>query len=126
MARELVRIDGLGGVLDTLRQLPPALVSTRGGPVRVALRKAAVLIQRAAQQNVRRIVEEPNRGGRPSFSTGALEASIRVRRLRMRAGVNGEAYWVGIGKVTRKYANTKQNRRRRRVGADYEILPPTY
>ena len=87
---EGVRIEGLDGIIGMLKQLPPEVVSKRGGPVRAALRKAAVVVQKEAQANVRRIVAEPNIGGRPSRSTGALEKAITVIRRRPRGGINGE------------------------------------
>lgn len=126
MAGESVRIEGLRGVLQTLRDLPPELVSKGGGPVRTALRRAAVLIQKQAQANVERIVADPNIGGRESKSSGALRDSITTRRLRMPSGQKGERYWIGIAPLKRKYADTRKNRRKQRVGKFYVILPPTY
>lgn len=126
MAREVMQLQGLDGVLKTLESLPPELVSRNGGPVRAALRKAAVLIQRQAQANVQRIVDKPNIGGAPTKSTGALKDSITVRRIRPPRGGKGERFWVGIAPLKRKYANTKYNVRKQRVGKEYTILPPTY
>src|SRR5207237_3560149 len=37
-----VKLHGLDEIMKTLRELPAELASTRGGPVRTALRKAAV------------------------------------------------------------------------------------
>lgn len=123
MATEFVRIEGLKGVLDVLKQLPPEVTSKRGGPVRASLRKAAQVLQKEAQANVRKIVLEPNLGSIPSLSTGALEKSISVLRRRF---VGGEKYTVGISKLKRARADTKANRRSRTVGKEYEVLPPTF
>lgn len=126
MPVESFRIEGLKGVIDTLKSLPPELVSRRGGPIRTALRKAAKVIQDEAKLNVRNIVAEPNLGGVPTRSTGALEKSITIKRRRPRAGVNGEVFTVGISKVKGTYGDTKKNRRSGKVGNQYDQLPPTF
>lgn len=95
MARESVRIEGLEGVVKTLRALPAELVSKNGGPVRYALRKAAVVIQKQMQTNVRSIVLEPNEDGRPTESTGLLEKNIAVKRSAPR-GKKGEGMLVYV------------------------------
>lgn len=95
MAREVMTIRGLEGVLDTLKQLPPEIVSRRGGPVKSALRKAALVIRKEAQANVRKIVLEPNVDGLPSDSTGLLEKSIIASRNPRPVGAN-EQYLVRV------------------------------
>lgn len=125
MAVETVRVEGLAGVLRTLEQLPPEIVSKAGGPVKFALRKAGLMIRDRARANVDAIVAEPNIGGRPSKSTGALKESIVYKRRRIK-GQNGEAAWVGIVPLKKQYANTRANRRKDRVGKSYVVLPPTY
>ena len=82
MAIESFRVEGLQGVLDTLKQLPPELVSKNGGPVRTALRKASVLIQKQAQANVQSIMDTPNAGGMPAESTGLLLKNIITQRIK--------------------------------------------
>lgn len=123
---ESFKILGLAGVLDTLKQLPPEVVSKNGGPIRSALRKAAQVIQKEAQANVRRIVAEPNIGGAPSKSTGALEKSIKVTRGKMRGGLKGETALVTIPPIRKKYADTRLNRRKHRVGKIHSVSPLTY
>lgn len=93
---QLQYVKGLEGILDTLKRLPPEIVSKGGGPVRVALRKAGVVIQQEAQANVRRIVEEPNKDGQPSSSTGNLEKAIIVSRKKPAPGFKGERYHVRV------------------------------
>ena len=95
MARETVRIEGLAGVLDTLKSLPPEIVSKRGGPVRKALRRAAVQMVLAAKLNVQKIIDTPNVGGMPTRSIGHLKKNIYTMRGRkMRA--KGELYLIGV------------------------------
>jgi HK97 gp10 family phage protein len=93
---QLQYVKGLEGILDTLKRLPPELVSKGGGPVRVALRKGGVVFQKEAQENVRRIVAEPNKDGQPSDSTGTLEKAIIVSRKKPAPGFNGERYHVRV------------------------------
>ena len=125
MARELVRIDGLSDLQKALEELPVELVSKNGGVVLAALRKAARAIRDEARANVDRIVAEQNIGGRPSKSTGALRDSIGVKRRKLESG-NGERVQVGIFPLSKKLAATKLNRRKQKVGQEYQVLPPTY
>lgn len=69
---------GLDGVLDKLKALPPAIVSKRGGPVKAALRKGAVVVQKAEQEHIRRVVTNTVAAG--YTSTKVLENAIVVRR----------------------------------------------
>lgn len=80
MAELTVKLEGLEGVLKTLRSLPAELVSKNGGPVRQAARKALVPMRDEAKRNVDAIVAEPNQGGEPSQSTGLLKKSIAISR----------------------------------------------
>ena len=100
MARETVRIEGLDTLLDRLRRLGPE-ASKRGGPVRRAVRKGAVIIANEAKANVRQIVATPNVSGQDE-STGTLEKSIRpVRGKPDRNGLKGETFFVMIPKRAR-------------------------
>lgn len=95
MAIESVRIEGLTGVLEALKSLPPEIVSKRGGPVRRALRKAAGILRDEAKANVRRIIDDPNQDN-DDRSTGLLLLSIMAKRSKLPPGVNGEKFVVGI------------------------------
>ena len=100
MARDSVRIEGLDDVLRRLKALGPE-ASKRGGPVRSAVRKAAVVIQKQAQANVQHIVATPNIGGQ-DYSTGTLRKSVRVMRQKARNdGVKGESYIVTVPRRAR-------------------------
>lgn len=98
MAIESFRVEGLKGVLDTLQMLPPELVSKGGGPVRAALRKAAVIIQKQAQANVQAIIDQPNANGLPAESTGMLMKNLVVQRIKPPAGQRGERFMVRVRK----------------------------
>lgn len=105
MADEL-NITGLDETLAALRALPTALSGKNGGPIRAALFAAAKPFKLSAQQRVR-------------VRTGELRANIVIRRDRNPAasGVT-ERYTITLRKGRRKgkYADTKLNRRKRRVG----------
>lgn len=88
---EVVRIEGLADILATLKALPPAVVSARGGPVRVALRKAAVVVQKEYRNNVDRIATE----GASNESTGTLRKAIIVSRKKP-GNFKGERFWLRI------------------------------
>lgn len=80
MANDTQTLKGLDDVLRKLRSLPPELVSRRGGVVRSALRKGAVVIQKEWQANIQRIVDAPNLGDWPADSTGLLKKNVVVTR----------------------------------------------
>lgn len=109
MASQTVRVEGLRGVLDTLKALPPEIVSKAGGPVKLALKRAAELIRDEAKSNVRRIIDTPNVGG-GNDSTGLLLLSLQAKRGRMRRGVNGESFVVSI-KRGQKYPDFRQSKK---------------
>lgn len=106
MARETVRIDGLNDVLRRLRALGEEAQKS-GGPVRAAVRKAAVVVQKEMQANVRSIVQTPNVGGGDK-STGLLEKSIKPMRARARRdGQKGETFIVTVAKRARYPINER-------------------
>lgn len=107
MARETVRVEGLNGVLDALRSLPGEIVSKNGGPVKLALKRAADVLLAEAKANVRRIIDTPNVGGQ-NDSTGLLLLSLQSKRSKV-LKQNGEAYVVSI-KRDQKYPDFKQDK----------------
>lgn len=112
MATEFVRVEGLDGVLKTLKELPPEIVSKRGGPVRKALRKASLLIKNEMQANVQKIIDDPNMSedGRviPLKSTGLAVKNIITTRRKNPPGVKGEWYRVGP-RLRKKYPKISDN-----------------
>jgi len=106
-----VRIEGLDGLLDTLRRMPPELIKGARSPVAFGLRRGANLIRDEARS-------------RAPKDTGLMARSIATRRMnarqRRRAGAD-EYVSVGIPRRSRKYANTKRNRGKGRVGQSYEF-----
>lgn len=101
-------LRGLDGLLDTLRSLPPELVSKRGGPVKLALAKGARLIRDQAIINLRSAIE---RGGH--VSTGLLEKNVVVTRGKPLYGGKGERYLV---RVRRKAYDMQKLSKRQAAG----------
>lgn len=99
VARVSFKVEGLDGVIKTLKELPPEIVSKRGGPIRASLRKAAAVIQKQEIENLRAIIAQPNLGG-VNKSSGLLEKNIVVTRGRIPGGVNGERYLVRVKSKT--------------------------
>lgn len=108
---EQVKIEGLDGLLRSLREAPKAV---RGRVVQAGMRKGGNVIRDEARR-------------RAPKASGFMASQIVTRRAnarnRARAGVGqgGEYFTVGVKTGRRrKYANTKRNRRRGRVGKVYE------
>lgn len=106
-----VKITGLDGVLNTLRALPPELVSKRGGVALASLRKGARLILNEARANL--AVSTSNN---PSFSTGLSAKSLGIVRRALRGNQKGEAVRIRMKRV--KYPDSKSKRRGRRMTTD--------
>ncbi|WP_399696602.1 hypothetical protein [Xenophilus sp.] len=99
---------GLDGVLSTLELLPKEIVSKRGGPVKSALRKGGVVVQKAMQANIRRVVTDTVAHG--YVSTKVLEKAIVVRRdSNPRRSGASERYRVLIARG-RKYPDGRMNK----------------
>lgn len=102
MASLTSKVVGLRELLETLKQLPPEIVSKGGGPVRTAARKTGIVIQKEAMLNVERIAQE----GESNESTGLLEKSIIVSRRKPR-NFKGEKYSIRVkrrGKAVNRQA----------------------
>lgn len=91
MATQTVNVQGLDELLKTLKALPPEIVSKRGGPVRVALRKAAVVVQKEYQTNIDALVNE----GETNESTGAWRNAVIVSRKKP-GNFKGERFWLRL------------------------------
>lgn len=108
------RVEGLRSVINTLQQLPPEIVSKRGGPIAGALRKSLNIIRDEARNNLQRIIDAPNADGR-FVSTGISKPAIVVKRGRMPPqGGKGEVAIVTVRPV--KYPDRKISRIDKRRG----------
>lgn len=109
MAREVVRLEGLAGVLDVLKKLPPEMVSKAGGPVKLSLKEGAAVLLAEAKHNVRLIIDTPNKDGEDK-STGLLLLSLQAKRSKPSRGQKGEAFLVGIRR-NQKYPPNRQSKK---------------
>ncbi|NGR09397.1 hypothetical protein G5B41_17795 [bacterium SGD-2] len=101
-------IKGLDGVLQTLQSLPPEIVSKRGGPVKLALAKAARVIQAQAKTNLKAAIAMNG-----DVSTGLLEKNVVVTRGKEPIGTRGERYLV---RVRRKAYDGEKLGKRQKAG----------
>jgi HK97 gp10 family phage protein len=90
-----VEVAGLAGVLDTLKSLPPEIVSKRGGPVKAALRKGARVILQQAKINLQAATANTSDEGK-RYSTGFLLKNLVVTRGKKPTGTTGERYLVRV------------------------------
>lgn len=104
----VVEVRGLKELADALRALPKELASKNGGPLAVALRKAANVIKNEAK-------------ARAPVATGLLKKNIIVRRDRKLPPDVNEMFELRVKAVKKKYANNKRNRRMRRDGNAYDV-----
>jgi len=105
-----VKIEGLNGLLATLKSLPPEVVSKRGGIVRAALRKGAMVIVKEARSNFRRSVAIIGKTGE-NYSTGFTEKQIVAKRRAPPVGVNGERFVITVNYVVHPNGNKKRRGR---------------
>ena len=94
-----MKLTGLDGVLDTLKSLPVEVVSKRGGPVRAALRKGAVVIQKQELANLQAVLSNQTDPGERE-STGLLQKNVVVTRGKPPSSGNGERYLVRVKRRT--------------------------
>lgn len=90
-----VKLQGVDGLLDTLKKLPPELVKKRGGPLRAALRKGARVLVLEARKNFRAAVAQPGVSG-VTETTGFTAKHIVSKRRRMYDGQPGERFVVAV------------------------------
>jgi HK97 gp10 family phage protein len=90
-----LKVTGIDGVLDLLKKLPPEVVSKRGGPVRAALRKGALVIQQQEKANLQAVLNGTNDEGE-RLSTGLLMDNIIVSRGKAPTGGKGERFLVRV------------------------------
>lgn len=90
-----MKLTGLDGVLETLKQLPAEVVSKRGGPVLAALKKGAKVIQQQEKANLRAVIAATKDGAKAE-STGLLEKNVVVTRGKAPSDGNGERVLVRV------------------------------
>ena len=121
-----VDIKGLDGVLDTLRSLQKEVVSKRGGPVRAALRKGAMVIHRQELANLAAVTANATDEG-VRESTGFLAKNVVVTRGKEPTGSKGEWYLVRVrrkGYPSRKGVSTLKTAQLLEYGSSKQPAEP--
>lgn len=119
--REEFKLEGIDGVLDMLKNLPPEIVSKRGGPVRAALRKAASVIHKQEQANLAAATANGNE------STGFLAKNVVVTRGKPPTEGKGERYLVRVkrkGYPDREGVSTLQTAQLLEYGSSQQPAEP--
>lgn len=93
--KTFVNISGLDGVLQMLQQLPAEVVSKRGGPVKLALKKGATVIYKQADINLM-LATQGMVADEKQYSTGLLRKNLIVSRGKEPVGSKGERYLVRV------------------------------
>lgn len=91
-----LKLSGVEGVLKTLQSLPPEVVSKRGGPVKAALRKGALVILKQEQANLQATTANTT----DPQSTGLLLKSLIASRGKPPSSGKGERYLVRVKRKT--------------------------
>jgi len=94
-----LKLSGVDGVLNTLRSLPPEVVSRRGGPVKSALRKGAVVILKQEKANLQAVTNNAT-ASETKESTGFLLANLIASRGKPPTVGKGERYLVRVRRKT--------------------------
>lgn len=90
-----MKLEGIDGVLETLKSLPPEVVSKRGGLVKLALAKGARILRDEARRNLTRVVSTPGKTG-INYGTGFSAKNVITKRKRPIDGSNGERFIVTV------------------------------
>lgn len=86
-----LKITGIDGTIGLLKAMPSEIVSKRGGPVKVALRKAALVVKKEVVKNLLAMMGENDNNYIPTYT---LKKSVIVTRGKKPQGINGEKYLV--------------------------------
>lgn len=87
-----VKLQGADGFIKMLQSLPAEIVSKRGGPVKLALAKAARLVRDEARKNLQASIK----GTDDAESTGLLLENLISSRGKQPSGGKGERYLVRV------------------------------
>lgn len=106
-----VDVKGLKELQQALLRLP---IEVQDRPLKSAVSAAAKIVQ-----------DEVHRRA-PLGATGNLRKAVYRTRSRSRSAVGKETYIIGIRQGKAKYANTKFNRSKNRVGKTYKTQGEAY
>lgn len=112
------KINGIDNVLNMLRELPAAVSAKNGGPVRKALRKGAVVIQKAEIANLQAVTSNATKED-VRLSTGLLMKNVVVTRGKAPSDGKGERMLVRVKRKTyqRSAERNAQGKKAKRAAA---------
>ena len=90
-----LNIQGLDAVINTLKQLPPEVVSKRGGVVKQAVAAGARVIRNEARKNLVKVTSTAGKTG-VSYGSGLTAKNVITKRKNLKNGENGEKYIVSV------------------------------
>ncbi len=123
-----LKLTGADGVLALLESLPPEVVSKRGGPVKSALRKGALVILNAEKANLQTVMGHMV-DGEQIESTGLLLKNLVVKRGKPPTGGKGERYITTVkraiypGRKGKRPVTTRENAARLEYGTSDQRQP---
>lgn len=107
-----VELQGLNGVLETLRKLPPELVSKRGGVVLRSLKAGARVIRKQAMANLASAIGQVSDEGE-RYSTGLLlRSGLSISRAKLPSGETGEMVRIRVRRVVYPDRTRRSGRKR--------------
>ena len=98
-----IKVGGLKEMMETLERLPANVVSKKGGPVKLALKRGAYVLRDEVKQRLSTMVNDAGNND----TTGLLESSVIASRGKKPTNVRGERYLV---RFKRKMYPKKDNR----------------
>lgn len=124
---ETLQLTGLDGVYEMLQGLPAEVVSKRGGVIKAALRKGAVVFLKA--ELLALDVSLSNATKEDSETTGLLKANVIVTRGKPPTDGKGERYVVRIRRKIyprpgKRSVNTVQTGQRLEYGTSKQPAEP--
>lgn len=93
MMKTEIQVKGLNEAITKLKSLPQDVVYAKGSPIKLALRKAAVLIREEEKSRLKSLM---NVKGHPRRPTELLLKNIIASRGRMPQDTKGEKYVVRV------------------------------
>jgi len=115
---ETIKVNGLSELLAQLRELADLTSDkTADQAVSASLRKAGVILQKAAQDNLR---------AGDHVKTGTLLENIIVAKTRKGLPPGSIAVIVTVRAKAKKFADNSRNRRSGRVGKEYKDYGPLF
>lgn len=124
-----LREKGIDQALELLRQLPAEVVSKRGGPVKLSLKKGANVLRKSAAGKLSHALANADAEGRV-HSIGLILKNLIVSRGKPPRDGNGERYLVRVkreaypDRTTGARTTTTENAARLEYGTEKQPAEP--